>query len=373
LLAQLITFSWDDLLTLLRRYLSINLTKFVFIVQRKLTDQEWKVLDKVTSLRGQSNLIFSQTNETNSFSPDLVPFFGLSDANQKFNNADLVITIGLNLRDQFPILYTALRQRFSSTANFDYYYLMANSISSHNDIDFGVNLGNSINLLWKIFGGKHILSKKILSCQNPLILVGGIMVLNHHFFNFMSILYGFVNKIFSLTKSQINVGLLTTDVNYFAAHYYAIGLDDYRSYWSQNSKSMKVIGNNVTEEISENYIQSIVSPVYSNNTSTIGYVIGLPKVIVHQTFDSKTFDLIIYHSSHYQAEPGFTTIDIAFPDLAAFEKTGFYYNVTGIGQSSNVVVSSNINQKQSNYSRFTPADIFLNIWPLFCHLCPIAC
>lgn len=333
-------FSWNLVLDFLVSFFRTNLVKFSFLVQKKLSVQELIILDKIASLRGESTSIFSQINETNSFSNDLVPLFTLPHAYQKLQQCGLVITIGLNLREQFPIFYTLLRQRFLSNGNFNYYYIMANTVQSHIDSDFGISLGNSLDPLWKILTGKHAISKNFLADQTPLILVGGIATLNYYFPNFMVSLLDYIHRLSKFIDIKPTVGLLTTDANHFGTHYYGIGLENCRRYWgSNNNKKYKNI------PIKQVFMSGAISTKEmqtQTNSFAFFYNIGLGKSNpLAKTFDPLAIDFIIDHSSHHSLESGFTTSNLIIPDFSVFEKSGLYYNFTGFAQFTNVLVNIN--------------------------------
>lgn len=353
--------NWFDILIFLKKFTTI-FVKFLFVVQRRLSTQEWVKLDRITSLLGQSHLIYSRPNEINNFSVDLLPFFTLmQQAEDKFQKADLIITIGLNLREQYPILYTSLRQRFSNEENFGYYYSMSGSINNHIDTDFGISLGNSIRCLWKIFSGTHSLSKRILAAKKPLILVGGTMALNQYFFNFMSTMYEFSNRIFNLLSLELNVGILSTEPNHFVTHLYSIGLNDSRQYWQNKIKEKTQNSNSLLFTVPNHSTNSDVS--YSNTPSKafIYYNIGLPKNFTIQMIDASALDFMIYHSSHYKTESNLTSFNLQLPDFSKLEKSDFHYNVLGLGQTTNVVI--NFDEKNSDLTRYiSPIDMFSKLW-----------
>jgi hypothetical protein len=358
--SQLVQLNWIDILIFLKKFTTFFI-KFLFVIQRRLSSQEWVKLDKIASSLGQSHLIYSYSAEINNFSADLLPFFTVMQAESELKTADLIILIGLNLREQYPILYTGLRQRFLNEENFGYYYSMPGSLNGHFDTDFGISLGNSISCLWKIFSGTHFLSKRILAAKKPLILAGGNATLNQYFFNFMSTVYEFSNRIFDLLSLKLSVGILSTEPNHFVTHLYSIGLNDSRQYWGNKVKKKDQNYNSLFFGLPSHPINSNVS--YSDVTSKafIYYNIGLPKNFTIQMIDVYALDFMIYHSSHYKTESNLTSFNLQLPDFSNFEKSGFHYNGIGLGQTTNVVI--NFDEKKAA-STCAPIDLLLKLWSL---------
>jgi hypothetical protein len=263
---------------------------------------------------GCSHLFFTDTHENFDCDADLVNYFTSTFDYKNLHKTDFILTIGLNLREQFPILYSRIRQNFFENGNGNFYQFGVNNNNGifHND-SFGKNLGNDMNFLLKFVEGRSEITRKYLQAKYPLIFFGGIF-LRHS--NFLSV----INLFFKNFNLMFSTSILRSNSLSISANYHGIGLDnDFRNIFKRSVILNKVASN-------------------KNEIKKIFYSLGNLEIL---NID-KSYDFIINKISHFDDSAKQHKKDCLLPAPTNFEQGLVHRNFFGQTQKSEPVL---VNEK----------------------------
>jgi len=277
-----------------------SLLKFTIFNNLHVSEQTLINYELTNAALGRSHLIFNSSNENYDYCHDFVNFytFDVSNYNQIYAT-DFILTIGLNLREEFPILYSRIRQIFSENSVNDFYQFGANTNQIFLDDKFSKNLGNNLEVLYKFAEGRSTLVLKYLKAKNPLILFGGV-ILRHRDFSQIADLF------FKNFNIKLSLGILKASGLEISANHYGIGLEnDLRN----NFKLATILHN---KNISKKFTK-------------IFYALGnLDHLILN-----RNFDLIIDRLTHFNDLMVQRKIDCYIPEATSFEQLISHRNITG--------------------------------------------
>jgi NADH-quinone oxidoreductase chain G len=161
------------------------------------------------SFKGNVKLNFYKTFNNNSFNKDLDVNYRSSNILESLTKSDLILVVGLNLKEDIPLLWVKLRNYINQSGT------PVGIIG--NNVDYGfdyTHIGLDNKSLINCIEGNHIFLKEIIKAKNPLIITGE---------NNLSSNFDLISDY--LAKINENVGFSVINSNMAASGLFELGFD----------------------------------------------------------------------------------------------------------------------------------------------------
>ena len=295
--------SWKEALQIVKNKFNSTDKSNIAMLSGDMTDGlTLKTMKDLSSNLGINTCYNVNNNSTN---VDIRSDFLFNESFDKFEDTDVCLLIGANLRLEAPLLNARLL-KLQQTRDIKIGYIGSNS---QNHV-IHEHLGNTTKTLYKILQGNHAFSKRLFKAKNPTIIIGTAFLneFNNSVMN-ARLKEGF-NYIPNLQKFDNNGNLIWNGLNV---------LQD-----NTSTITAKELGiNSIHANIKGNYdILRNYKLIYAANVDNI-------------LFPKDAF--VIYHGHH--GDKGALQADLILPALSFIEKETFYVNANGLLQFTNAAIT----------------------------------
>lgn len=260
------------------------------------------------------DIINKKHNEYTFF--DLQNEYTFSSSIKAIDDCDMCILVGINIKNELPLLNARIRKKKISTGAFTVF-----NIGTPVNLTYPIkNVGLTMNDYYDILKGKHIICKQILSAKKPLIIFGSDFAkYSSNSKSTLNILYNIISRNLKQNGSTKWMPCCYLNNSCSILHIKEIGIklssiDEYNVQGNSNNKPSILI---LCETNDSTELRERITSIKKN----------------------KGHNLIIVYVGHHGSDLA-RIADIILPTSTFTEKQAFYLNIEGRLQQTNIVTRS---------------------------------